>query len=206
MTKKTALDDLMDRELWTQARRYLRKKLKKEPDNHWLWTRLAITYYEDRKYDKALELSERAIELAPRCPLVLWDYAGALDMTGRKRAAIRILKRLLRTGLNRLAHGECGEGIRWTRALLNDCRYSLGLAYWDLGDYLRANQYLCDHLAHRAPGIPSIYSMAEVKEKLSALQEQLGDRVNRGRLLAITQSKALHSRGQRSPRRRSHAE
>ena len=36
-------------------------------------------------YQEALRWVEKAREIAPDCPLVLWDYAGTLDMLGRER-------------------------------------------------------------------------------------------------------------------------
>src|SRR5262249_7538148 len=178
----TSLDVLFERGAWKEARRLLRKELKNKPDSHWAWTRLASTYYEERKYEKALQLSERAMELAPHCPLVLWDYACALDMAGRPKEAIAVWKRLLGRGVEQIAYEECGEGIRWARSLLNDCRYRIGWAYRELGDLSAASRYLHDHLANRSPGIPSLYPRAEVQEQLASLQTEVIPAVSRGPL------------------------
>jgi len=155
---------------YRRARTLLRGALRKKPKDHWLLTRLSATYYEERKYKTALRHSGRALKLAPRCPLVLWDYAGALDMLGNTQGAMRIWKRLLWRGEESIAYGECGEGVRWARSLLNDCRYRLALGYADLGRTSMAIRYLWDHIANRAPGISSNHSLSEAKRFLAELQ------------------------------------
>jgi len=114
--------------------RSLRKKLKAEPESHWLLTRIASTYYELRNYRRALEYSQRALAVQPRCPLARWDRACALDMLGQKREAIAIWTHLIRRGPERLAYGRCGEGTVWARALVRDSHYRRGLTRADLGD------------------------------------------------------------------------
>lgn len=163
------IESHLAREEWQEVRRLVMRALKKSPNSHWYLTRLATTYYEERNYAKALLIEEKALKLAPECPLVLWDYAGSLDMIGKHKEAIAIWKKLLKRGVARIASGECGEGVRWARSLLNDCRYRIALAYWDIGNLSAALKFLRAHIAHRAPGIPSIYPLPTVNEKLTAL-------------------------------------
>jgi tetratricopeptide (TPR) repeat protein len=150
---------------WKAARRAIRRVLREQPNSHWLVTRLALTYYEQRDYNAALAYSERALKLAPRCPLVLWDYGGVLDMLGRKREAIQVFRRLVRRGAQSLAYGECGEGIAKARALVADCLYRLALCYRDLGRRSRAAKFFEQHIASRGPGCRSIYPVREVRKK-----------------------------------------
>src|SRR5262245_679907 len=119
MTPPT-IEDLLDVERWRDARARIRLELRSRPDSHWLHTRLALTYYEERRYRLALRSSERALRLAPACPLVLWDYAGALQMLARHREALRIYSELVNRGVHRIARDECGEGIAWARGLVAD--------------------------------------------------------------------------------------
>ena len=60
----------------------MRANLKKEPDNHWLLTRLGLTYYEERAYGASLSYERRALNLAPHCPRAFWDDAGSLQKLG----------------------------------------------------------------------------------------------------------------------------
>ena len=155
------IEALVEKEDWENARKAILKELEAEPDSHYLLTRLALTHYEQRQYETALHYSQKAMELAPHCPLVLWDHAGALEQTGHEREAIRIWKRLLRRGIERVAHGPCGEGIRQAESLLNDCRYRIGKTYYFLGHHALAWRYMQAHLSHRRRGLPSIYSRAD---------------------------------------------
>ena len=84
------LEKLLAAEKWTAARALIQDELLAEPANHWLWTTLGLTYYEEFQYKKALLCSRRAMELAPNCPLVLWDFAGCLEMNDQGSAALAI--------------------------------------------------------------------------------------------------------------------
>lgn len=78
-----------------------------------------MTYYEEFKYEKALEYDSQALSLAPNCPLALWGYAGSLDMLGREREALKIYQRLVKRGAESITHGECGEGLARARVGLS---------------------------------------------------------------------------------------
>jgi len=154
---------------WSGARRLIRAALRREPDSHWLLARLGLTYYEERRYVQALQWSERALARAPRCPLVLWEYAGALQQLGRHRDALRVYAGLRRRGVESLAHGECGEGLRWARGLVADALYRQAIGYVALGQRRRARTSLKSHLALRGPGCASIYPLRQVRHELRDL-------------------------------------
>jgi hypothetical protein len=44
---------------WKGARKVITAALRKEPDGHWLLTRLVLTYYEEFKYETALTFDEQ---------------------------------------------------------------------------------------------------------------------------------------------------
>ena len=169
--KNKSIEDYLAEDDWVGARKLIKKRLQEDPEHHWLWTRLSTTYCEQNRYEKALEASEKAITLAPRCPLVLWDRACCLDKVGEYEEAIKMWKTLFRRGVNAIAHGECGEGLRWARSLLNDARYRIGYAYNTMADYSPAIRYWRLHLRKRAPGIPSIYDRKMVEAELAELLE-----------------------------------
>lgn len=132
----TQIEKHLARQDWKGARRLIRQGLRKDPESHWLLTRLSLTYYEERDYARALEISDRA--LAPRCPLVLWDHAGTLEMLGRTQDAMRFFRRMLSCGVERLANGPCGEGTGWARGLRADALYRLSACYAQSGKYKEA--------------------------------------------------------------------
>ena len=168
-----SIEDLIDGEDWENARNAILAELEVNPDSHYLISRLSLTYYEQHQYDIALRYSMKAMKIAPHCPMVLWDYAGALEQTGHEREAIQIWKRLLRRGVERIAYGPCGEGIRKAEACLNDCRYRIGKTYYFLGQYLISWRYMHSHLEHRRRGLPSIYSRADVLMNLRRIKQTI---------------------------------
>jgi tetratricopeptide (TPR) repeat protein len=156
----------IDAEDWKAARRLIQAALRKEPDSHWLLTRLGLTYYEERYYRKALFYDTQALELATNCPLVLWDYAGTLDMLGRNKEAIAIYRKLVKRGVDKIAHGECGEGMAWARGVVADCLYRIARCYEEQGQPKKALNYYEQHFKRRGPGCRSIYRIDEVKKEM----------------------------------------
>jgi tetratricopeptide (TPR) repeat protein len=157
------IERLLTREDWGAARRVIRAALRLEPGNHWFLTRMGTTYYEQRRYRDALTCNKKALRLAPRCPLALWDYAGTLDMLGRKDEAVGVYRRLLRRGVESLASGECGEGVRWARGLTADVHYRLAGIHASAGRRRAALRAIEAHRALRGSGRWSIYSTSDVK-------------------------------------------
>jgi tetratricopeptide (TPR) repeat protein len=163
------IEALIQAEKWKEARRLIKKSLRSEPQSHWLMTRLGLTYYEEHEYKTALAYEEAAMKLAPQCPLVLWDYAGTLDMLGREKEAIAIYRKIIKRGLQSLAFDDCGEGIARARGLLADCLYRMAKCYLSIGKPLQAVNYFQQHLSQRGPGCQSIYPIANVRKELKAL-------------------------------------
>ena len=168
------IENYINREEWARARHLILRALKRESESHWLLTRLATTYYEEHRYRKALAISKQTLKLAPRCPLVLWDYASTLDMLGREKQAIKIWRDLLKRGVRRIAYGECSEGLRWARSLINDCRYRLAGSLDELGDTRNAIRYIRSHLRYRGLDTPSVYPRISVKKMLAELSKKSG--------------------------------
>jgi tetratricopeptide (TPR) repeat protein len=133
---------------------------------------LALTHYEEFQYEKALALEEKALSLAPNCPLVLWDYAGSLEMLGRQREALRVYQRLIKRGAKSIATGECGEGLAWARGLVADCWYRMAGCYASLGNRAKELKAFEVHLDLRGPGCHSIYRLGELHKELNQLRNQ----------------------------------
>ncbi|MBX3324920.1 MAG: hypothetical protein U0223_13295 [Nitrospira sp.] len=163
------IEDLYQREQWARARALILEELKKDSTDHWYLTRLSGTYYEEHRYRKALEISDKAVKLAPRCPLALWDRAGILDMLGKYTQALAIWRQLLKRGTKSVAYGPCGEGLVWAQSLLNDCRYQIADTYRTLGKLDQSRLYVRSYLKHRSLGVKSIYDKRMVKKKFTAV-------------------------------------
>ena len=155
-------EELLREERWAAARREFLKDLRHEPANHWLLTRIGTTYYEERDYAKSLAYSQAALALEPACPLVLWDYAGALQMLERHVEALEVYARLVRRGPKRLATGHCGEGLGWARGLVADCHYRMSNSYRALGRKAESELAFVKCLNMRGPGCYSIYPLSSL--------------------------------------------
>ena len=119
------INRLFSQEAWTKAQDMLLAALAKKPEDHWLLTRLSTTYYEQKKYAKALQIVRQAQRVAPNCPLVLWDLAGTLEMLEKDQEAIKVYRQLFERGAKALGEDECGEGAAWANSLLTDCLFRL---------------------------------------------------------------------------------
>lgn len=162
------IEQLIDAERWAEARKRILRELKSKPNDHWLLTRLSLTHYEQRDYATALKYVEKAKEIMPRCPLVLWDYAGALQMLGRHAEAIDTYNAITAKGVKRLARGDCGEGLAWARGLIADSYYRISRSLEALGDKKQAEEAFIAHLDMRGPGCRSIYPLAELNKQRSS--------------------------------------
>jgi tetratricopeptide (TPR) repeat protein len=157
------IERLIQTQRWKEARAEIRARLRQEPANHWLLTRLSLTYYEERRYAEALRYADAAGRIQPTCPLVLWDLAGALQMLQRHDEAIRVYRRLVRRGVEDIAEGPCGEGRAWARGLVADCHYRLSECYRAQGKRQAADRAFVRHLDMRGPGCRSIYPLSELE-------------------------------------------
>jgi tetratricopeptide (TPR) repeat protein len=126
---KSDAGNLIERELdagrWAAARKLIVAKLKRAPKDHWLMARLAVTFYEQRKYDQAEYWDLMALQEAPYCPLAVWGYACDLEMLGRYNEALAVFRWLASWDEDYLANGEWGEGTRRARSLVTDCFYRI---------------------------------------------------------------------------------
>jgi tetratricopeptide (TPR) repeat protein len=152
-------------ENWSVARRLIKAALKSSPKDHWLLSRLALTFHEQRNYERALHWEVKALQEAPYCPLAIWGYAGTLDMLGRHSESVTLYRWLLSWGEEQLAYGECGEGIRRARSLLADCHYRIACIWRKKRQWKRAAAEYKKHLAARKKGHGSIYPIREVEAR-----------------------------------------
>jgi hypothetical protein len=168
------IETLIEGEEWDAARVAIERELIKEPDNHWLWSRLSTVKYEQRDYQGALQAAQKAVKVVPDCPLALWGKAGALDMLGRTMEAARIYPRLFQRGLQELRNPdedaeECWEGADWTRALMVDCLFRFALCLEKLGERKMAINVYQRFLYSLDMGQQGIYSAEDARRRLRKL-------------------------------------
>lgn len=154
---------------WARARQLIRRELRQRPDDHWLLTRLSLTYYEQKQYRRSLQYVVQALQTAPYCPLAVWDYAGTLDMLNRKKKALEIFQWLVSWGEERIAFGDCGEGIRSARSLIADCYYRIARIHEERREASKAVRAYKQHFLRRERGARSIYPLSEVRRRYASL-------------------------------------
>ena len=166
----STIERLIEANDWLAASRAIRMALHSDRQNHWLLTSLALTYYEEKDYRRALEYDLVALAEAPTCPLVLWNYAGTLQMIDQRQEALKIYRALIRRGTKEIAFDDCGEGLGWARGLVADCHYRIAGCHRRARHPALAIKSLEKHLGLRGPGCRSIYQLRDVKQELEKLR------------------------------------
>ena len=162
------INNLIMAEQWVEARVLIEKALKKEPDSHWLWTQLGETYYEQRKYKKALKILLKSRDILPECPLTLWHLAGTLSALGYYKSAIRLFTWLL--GCKKTPEEDpCWESEEWTDNLKTDCVYSLGICYENTGRKRLAENCFRRYIDICLSGIEGSYPIESAKKHIKEL-------------------------------------
>jgi tetratricopeptide (TPR) repeat protein len=169
MSEISEVEALIAKKKWKAAHDRLLEELTLAPSDHWLWMQLSLTSYEQHDYEKAETYARRAVELQPDCPLALWHYAGSLSMTGKEDTALAVWLLILGMDLERVAHGECGEGMDWAMQLVNDVHYRMGRLYQHQGKRGLARASFQKYLHNRSHGVGSIYEIADAKKHLAAV-------------------------------------
>jgi len=144
---------------WLAARRVLETGLLSNPNDHWMRTRLGVTYYETGDYAEALEHAERALAIAPKCPIVQWDLAGALQQLGKHSRAVEIYEVLVKRQVGWLAKDPCLQSRALAKGLIADSQLRLCRSLEALERKEEASAAFLEHLTMRGPGCYSLYSL-----------------------------------------------
>ena len=168
------IEALLAKRDWRRARAAIEKQLAKEPDDHWLWARLAGAKYEQRDYQGALQAAEKALAIVPDCPLAIWSQAGALELLGTPAAALNLYSALVTRGIEQLRDPdedaeECWEGPDWTAGLAADCAFRAAECLERLGSPDRAIKMYRSFLNLWDLGVRGIYSRDEAQKRIKRL-------------------------------------
>ena len=172
----TQLEGLLDARRWARAERVLRAQLERRRGDHWLLSRLSWVCFMRGQQTDALRYSAAAVRSQPRCPLALWDRAGALLMARRQTEADAIYSGLIRRGVERVAFGTCGEGLARARGTIADCHYMRAYLAGHRGDHATARKHIRAHLGLRGRGSRGVVSLRDAR----ALEKRVSRLVNRG--------------------------
>lgn len=172
MAKSSAndqIDDLLQRRKWKRARDLIESQLEADSNNHWLLTQLGVTFYEERKYVKALKHFKESLKMVDDCPLTLWNIAGTLDALGNPAGAARVYTQLLRSQTSS-EDDPCWESKQWTASLKADCMYRLGITLEKLGRKQRAEKCYRQYLDLLLGGVEGLYSAEDVTQRIRRLR------------------------------------
>jgi tetratricopeptide (TPR) repeat protein len=172
------INDAFKREQWSAARKLITAELDKDPENHWLISRLGTTHYEQKDYKKALRLARKAHALKPDCPLVLWDLAGSLFANGKTRNALRIYRDLIKNGPRFARQKPCGEGTKWMFSLMCDCMFMMAVCHLELGNLPQATRCLTRFVEWRTQSEGGIYSVDDGVSELESIAKKHKKRQN----------------------------
>ncbi len=160
------INNLFRREEWEKARGILEREREKRADDHWVVTQLGVTFYEQQRYQEALQLFLSSQKIVPDCPLTLWNLAGTLDALGQYTNAMQIYTWLLRKAPN---DDDCWEGKEWADALKTDCVYRVGVCLQHLHKKREAEDCYRQYLDLLSIGIEGSYSIDDVKRQVQDL-------------------------------------
>ena len=155
---------------WLAARRVLETGLLSSPNDHWMRSRLGVTYYETGDYAKALEQIEQALTLAPKCPIVQWDQAGTLQQLGKHSGAVEIYQTLVKRQAGWLAKDPCIQSRALAKGLIADSQLRLCRSLEALGRKEEASAAFLEHLTMRGPGCYSLYSLDKFPKRGDTLR------------------------------------
>jgi tetratricopeptide (TPR) repeat protein len=176
MPKKTEFSDLIwelfQKKDWDEARRLLEAERKKTPDDHWVLTQLAETFYEQKRYENALHLLIPSLKLVHDCPLTLWHLGGTLDALGDHRRGLAAFTNIL-TSKKTPGDDPCWESEQWTDMLKTDCLYRIGICFEHLGRVAQAEQCYISYLKVFGKDGNGSYSADEVLQRLQKVNANL---------------------------------
>ena len=135
---------------------------------------MALTYYEEKGYAKALRYARQAHEIAPDCPLVLWELAGALDMTADPKAALDYYGKIIAAHRNKTVTDPCWESPRWLLSLQVDATYRAALCLDDLGHAENALYFLRLYLRGLELDLDTIYGADAALQKIREITDRMG--------------------------------
>jgi tetratricopeptide (TPR) repeat protein len=171
LNNKVAL--LFQQGKWAKARKLLEEERERDPNDHWVVTQLGVTFYEEHRYQEALESFLASLQIVPDCPLTLWNAAGALDSLGQHARAVLIYTWLLRANISP-NKDPCWESKERADALKTDCVYRLGLCFEHLGKRETAEHCYRQYMNLLATGIEGTYPVDDVLGRVRRLSSNGG--------------------------------
>lgn len=166
-----ALERLLKDKKFVEADALLRAGIDLISDSHWCWTQWSCC---KRRIDDgvgALSCAHKALDIAPTCPLALWEYAASLESCKRWEEAIEAYDHILDRGVDGLVDDPCNEGRSWSLRVISDCWFYRGSCLAELDRIDEAIECYHKHLQTRHPGRKSVV-LCDVEREITKLERQ----------------------------------
>ena len=124
--------------------------------------------HEARRYTSALTYFERALRVAPKCSLALYNRANTLHMLGRDEEAYPILRALVQAGDKDLLQG-C-PNIRPRSLRLDAFQLLFWVVLYGRGYCAEAFRYAAEHARRRTRGLRSAWTAREVRADVARMR------------------------------------
>ena len=136
-----------------------------------------LDLHEARRYAAALPWFERALAVAPGCPVAQYNRANTLHMLGRNGEAEPILRGLIAASPDQL-RWRCATSE--PRSLQLDAHYLLFRVLLDeRGFSAEAFELAEEHLRRRRRGLRSNWPAREVRADVAAMRREWAGRANK---------------------------
>lgn len=150
-----------------------KKLLKQSPHDHWLLVQISAAYCEKRWYKTAERYALKAIQTSPEdCLLVWWNYAGVLYNLGiiqGNHGAKELYQDIILDKAKNWLTAHCSEGEKHTNAIVNDCRFRLGIIYAEEKNYEASLKMFMEYLKNHSR--KSIYTKSEANNRIKAINK-----------------------------------
>lgn len=166
-TLRDCIERLFDAHEWDRARWLLDGELLATPDDHWVHTQIALSWYEDGRHAEAQQAIERALALAPECPSVRWYHGGILHARGQLDEAITVYRAMVEREPLWASRGACGLPVSIARGLVADAWWRLSDVYAARGDRDLAERAFTEYLERLGTGCLGLYTL-DVLDKYGA--------------------------------------
>lgn len=166
----TAVDQLLEKRMFRDARRLIIKQLQKCPENMSLLKKLAQCYYCEDDTNMALQSIERALKICPKKPSLMWDAVWLNYEDNNFNEAIRLAHGILKTKNKNLLNRELEpRNLNWIKSLKNDCCLLLGLCYYEQKERTLSKKWLNKYVTARKSGIKSQFNIKDALCKIRFL-------------------------------------
>lgn len=105
---------------WNKMVRYLKVICKHYPKEYYIKTILSEYYKILGDKEGCMTYAKEAFDQEPSDPLVKYNYAVALSVSGAMEDSLRQFEEIVALGIDYIAFSEHGEGTVWAKKLLRD--------------------------------------------------------------------------------------